>query len=391
VASPTANKPTGSKATDQNSIVQFVRKRDYHLIKELGQGACGKTVLLYDDQIQEHLVCKKYLPYSETARPQLFANFLSEIKLLHKLHHQNIVRVFNYYVYPEQFRGFILMEYIDGAEVDDYLASRPEETNEVFLQSVAGFAYLERAGILLRDIRPGNLMVREDGTVKIIDFGFGKQIKASKDFKKSISLNWWCPVPNEFRDLRYDFCSEVYFVGRLFEQIIQNNEISHFKYGDILRKMCQVAPEKRIQSFTEVEKMIGSNQFSEIDFTENEYTAYRAFAASVCRYISKIKVGAKYFDDFQKIKSQLNDHFRRFMLEEQVPDPAVVVSCFLGGTYYYNPNAVIKVHIVRDFLSMAAACTEEKGRMIIANLQTKLDAIPRYSAEPADEADDVPF
>ena len=47
----------------------------------------------------------------------------------------------------------------------------------MFIQAVAGFAYLERAGILHRDIRSGNLMVGGDGVLKIIDLGFGKKIE----------------------------------------------------------------------------------------------------------------------------------------------------------------------------------------------------------------------
>jgi len=83
-------------------IVTFLRKRDYRFVRELGQGACGKTVLLYDEQIDEHLVCKKYAPYSEDSRQELFSGFVREVKLLHKILHHNVVRVFNYYLYPVQ-------------------------------------------------------------------------------------------------------------------------------------------------------------------------------------------------------------------------------------------------------------------------------------------------
>jgi len=68
---------------------------------------------------------------------------------------------------------------------------------------------------------------------------------------------------------------EVYFVGKLFEAIIQNNQINHFKYGDTLRRMCQVSPHSRLQSFADVEKEVGNKQFFEIDFTEAELDAYR--------------------------------------------------------------------------------------------------------------------
>lgn len=59
----------------ENKIVEFLRKRDYRLLEELGRGACGQTVLLYDDIINEQFVCKKYAPYYEEHKEQLFKNF----------------------------------------------------------------------------------------------------------------------------------------------------------------------------------------------------------------------------------------------------------------------------------------------------------------------------
>jgi len=76
---------------------------------------------------------------------------------------------------------------------------------------------------LHRDIRPANILVDNSGTVKIIDLGFGKQIRATKDFDKSLSLNWWCAVPKEFGLGLYDFSTEVYFVGKLFEDLITHH------------------------------------------------------------------------------------------------------------------------------------------------------------------------
>jgi len=379
---------TKKSPNTENTIIQFLRKRDYRLIRELGQGGCGKTVLLHDDQIDEHFVCKKYAPHLEAHRQDLFKNFVREIKLLHKIHHHNVVRVFNYYLYPDKFTGFILMEFVDGLDVDDYLAQHPEQTNEVFLQAISGFGYLERTGILHRDVRPGNLMVREDGIVKIIDLGFGKEVRNSKDFEKSISLNWWCEPPEEFDESLYDFRSEVYFVGKLFEKIMQENEISHFKYSETLGRMCHRGPVSRIASFTEVEKEIGNNKFFEIGFGETELSSYRNFAGSLCDCITKVESGTKYADDIGTIETQLNDAYRGFMLERLVPDAAVVLRCFLVGTYYYR-KAELPTQHVKDFLRLLKSSTEEKKRIILANLQTKFDALPRYSN--ADGDDEVPF
>jgi eukaryotic-like serine/threonine-protein kinase len=84
--------PLTQRHTQQDDVISFLRKRDYKFVRELGQGACGRTVLLYDDQIDEHFVCKKYVPFSESQREILFSNFVRELKLLHQVHHANVVR-----------------------------------------------------------------------------------------------------------------------------------------------------------------------------------------------------------------------------------------------------------------------------------------------------------
>lgn len=368
--------------------ITFLRKRDYVMVRELGAGACGRTVLLHDDQIDQHFVCKKYSPVSESLRTELFSNFTREIKLLHQVHHPNVVRVFNYYLYPDQFTGYLLMEFVDGVDVDDYISAHPEKINHVFLQAVDGFAHLEEAGVLHRDIRPGNLMVTNDGVVKIIDLGFGKQISESKDFDKSITLNWWCDTPEEFNYLRYDFCTEVYFVGKLFEKLIRENSISHFSYTDLLRRMCVHDPGARIDAFSAVLQAVRNDQFTELEFSYTEQTAYRAFADEMCQHVTKIENGAKYFDDPKKITRQLGDAYQRVMLEESVPDCAIVTRCFINGTYYYRKEG-FSVQVIRQFLELLRTCPNERMQILFGNLHTRFDAIPRYTDEPL--GDDIPF
>ena len=357
------------------------------MVRELGQGACGKTVLLYDQQIDEHFVCKKYAPHSEEHRQDLFAGFVREIKILHNVLHPNVVRVFNYYLYPEQYSGYILMEYVDGLDIEDHLAGNPEHTNNMFLQAVAGFAYLERVGVLHRDIHPGNLMVRSDGMLKIIDLGFGKKIEHSADFDKSITLNWWCEPPIEFQLERYDFKTEVYFVGKLFQRIIQENQIAHFKYLDVLSAMCQRDPSSRISGFNAVEQTIRSELFFESDFSEQDLAAYRRFSDALCHHITKIESGAKYATDIPKLRAHLADVYQTVMLEETVPDSAIILNCFVNGRYYYR-KAGLEVATVRDFLRLLRATLDERANVILANLHTKLDALPRYVELPDD---DIPF
>ena len=118
------------------SPITFLRKRDYVFIRVLGQGACGQTVLLRDEVIGSDFVCKKYVPFDEAHRQELYKGFLREIKLLHEVYHTNVVRVFNYYLYPDQFTGYILMEYVEAQILKSiYAQSQRSPTTSSFKQS----------------------------------------------------------------------------------------------------------------------------------------------------------------------------------------------------------------------------------------------------------------
>ena len=103
-------------------IIPFVKQKDYIMVNNnLGGGSFGKTVLLQDPFIDELFVAKKYEPEYEDIRKQFYKNFLDEIKILYKLNHRNIVRIYNYYAYENIFTGFILMEYIDGEDIGNFI------------------------------------------------------------------------------------------------------------------------------------------------------------------------------------------------------------------------------------------------------------------------------
>jgi len=371
-----------------DTIVTFLRKRDYRLLRELGQGACGKTVLLIDEDINEKFVCKKYTPYDENRRSELFANFKREVALLHQVLHPNVVRVFNYYLYNEIFSGYILMEYVDGLDIDDAIKQSPERTNELFLQAVDGFEYLETMRILHRDIRPQNILVTKDGILKIIDLGFGKRVDTAHDFDKSISLNLWCAAPHEFSDSRYDFQTEVYFVGKLFEKIITENEIEGFSYQLILNRMCQPAREKRIGSFTEISRELQGARFTEIEFSDEELKSYRDFSRAVSSHITKIESGAKYKSDLTVIQKDLEMVYRGLMLEELAPDVAPILRGLIDGQFYLRRSG-FPVATLKGFLKLLKTSNAEQGRIILANLHMLLDSLPHYSSGNLDE--DVPF
>ncbi|QUE92745.1 protein kinase [Pseudomonas sp. SCA2728.1_7] len=368
--------------------IEFPKSKAYILEKDLGQGACGRTVLVFDPEINEHFVCKKYSPIYEGLKEELFSNFIREIKLLYLLNHPNIVRVFNYHLYNEKHLGYIFMEYIIGTHIDDYLKQHPESANEIFRQVIDGFSHLEERKILHRDIRPFNLMVDENGTVKIIDFGFGKQTADIAAFDKSISLNWWCEPPTDFENDTYNYGTEIYFVGKMFEKILTDNNIQQFSHPLLIKAMCNRSPTNRPTSFIGIRKELLTEKFSTIEFNTRERTVYKNFSNGLFLALSKVEKNAKYYD-IDTIQSKLEDCYKKVMLEDFIPKNNLLTNCIIDGSHFYKTTNAFKVSTLKNFIDILKSCNKEKKNIIISNLQSKVDAILRYEDTPF--SDDIPF
>lgn len=373
----------------QQEIIKFTRQKDLKFIRDLGQGACGRTVLLYDDVINETFVCKKYAPIYDELKEDLWSNFKQEIKLLHLLNHQNIVRFFNYYLYPTKLTGYILMEYVEGNDIEKYLRDYPEKINQIFLQAIEGFAHLEQNNILHRDIRPLNLLVSNDGILKIIDFGFGKHTNHDKGYTKSITLNWLYEKPKEFESGIYNYSTEIYFLGKLFEKIISDNQIESFSYRKILSRMCNYDIPERLNSFNLIRNEILSGEFSEISFDFHERAAYRAFSDAIIDSIATVDYKAKFIDNPDDIQRKIENHYKYTMLEEKVATNQLVSKCLISGEFSFYKNRYIKVQVIKNFLNLLKKSSKEKKNIIIGNLQTRLESIEKDYTDQ--EYDDIPF
>ncbi len=89
------------------------------------------------------------------------------------------MRIYIYYPFEDAQTAYIIMEHIKGKSIEDYILENvlplgSDDLDNLFIQLVEGFSYIEKNNIIHRDIREGNILVDESGTVKIIDFGIGK-------------------------------------------------------------------------------------------------------------------------------------------------------------------------------------------------------------------------
>jgi serine/threonine-protein kinase len=148
----------------------------------------------------------------------------------------------------------------------------------------------------------------------------------------------------------------------------------------------------RPHTFGEIETEVQSGRFRETDFTPEDVAAYREFASTVVGQISRIEAGAKYVTDPDHLLLKLTDAYRSVSMEEIVPDSEKVIRCLVTGGYRYFPRrgGGIPVVVLRQFLELLNRSSEERRRIVLANLHSKLDAVGRYTTPPFTD-DDIPF
>ncbi len=162
--------PGGVEDHQVQSPREFIRRK-YDVVRKLGSGGVGSVYLCIHKHLRAYQAVKVLQGDSDDQRIRQF--FLREAHFGFKASHQNIVNIFDV---DEDENGYIYlaMEYIDGESVGEMLENGPLDflsAMKFFVQALEGLEYLRESGVFHGDISPDNIMVNEEGVLKIIDLG----------------------------------------------------------------------------------------------------------------------------------------------------------------------------------------------------------------------------
>ena len=153
----------------------------YEIRSKIGAGGMGEVYLAQDTKL-DRKVALKILPAEVAADGDRMSRFIQEAKAASALNHPNIITIHE--IDQTDSVHFIATEYIDGETLRQRMRAAPMKLGEVLdvaAQIASALSAAHAAGIVHRDIKPDNIMMRPDGVVKVLDFGLAKLTERPPD------------------------------------------------------------------------------------------------------------------------------------------------------------------------------------------------------------------
>jgi len=191
--------------------------------RELGRGGMATVYLAVQDMLSRNVALKVMLP--DMARDENFRkSFLSEGKIIANLEHPNIVRIHDFGIIDDSIL-YMAMEYLGDGTLKEKLADGElpyEKAVKIIEDTSAGLSYAHAKGYIHRDIKPGNILFRDDGTAVITDFGIAKLQDTSGELTRMGytmgTVQYMSPEQAVTTDL--DHRSDIYSLGLVFYEML---------------------------------------------------------------------------------------------------------------------------------------------------------------------------
>jgi len=203
----------------------------YEIQSLIARGGMGRVYLARDPNTGRLVVVK--LLDATLDSSDVRDRFDREAKSLASLSHPNIVHIYDYGDFQES--PFIVMEYVRGETLEEKIRRRaPLQVSDklgLMAEVCAGLAHAHEAGIVHRDVKPANLMVDQDGRVKILDFGIARV--ADSSLTRGYSQAGWGPLrigtpgymsPEQTRGDEIDHRTDIFAVGAVCYELLAYRE-----------------------------------------------------------------------------------------------------------------------------------------------------------------------
>jgi predicted Ser/Thr protein kinase len=222
----------------------------YRVVSELGRGSMGRVFLARDPNTDREIAVK-ILPTPEDlpaeAAAEAHRRFLVEARAAGRLSHPGVVLVYDADVDPESGVPFLAMELVRGRSLAQLLRERGplpwREAARVGAEIAEALDHAHERGIVHRDVKPGNVLVGDDGRVKVSDFGIARILDDSHTLTGAVLGTPSYMSPEQIRGERPDRRSDVFALGAmLYEMLTGESPFRGDTLATITHKVVYVDP-----------------------------------------------------------------------------------------------------------------------------------------------------
>lgn len=195
---------------------------NYKIIDKIGEGGMG-VVYLGKDDLLDRKVAIKVLHARLLNDESLLERFKSEARILSRFHHTNIASLYNFLRFNDTY--CMVMEYVDGLALDDLLKNNQRlpanYAASLISQALDGLRYAHDKGIIHRDLKLANLILSNEGTVKIMDFGIARAIGSSRLTSTGRAIGTLDYMsPEQIKGKEGDEKSDIYSLGIVLYELL---------------------------------------------------------------------------------------------------------------------------------------------------------------------------
>jgi eukaryotic-like serine/threonine-protein kinase len=225
----------------------------YRLGRSLGHGGMATVHLARDETLGRDVAIKR-LSEAFSGDEVFRERFMREARTAAGLSHPNIVGVFD--VGEEGGIPYIVMECVEGRTLTELLAENgpldPDRTVDLILQACAGLEHAHAAGLVHRDIKPQNLLVRDDDTLKIVDFGIARPVDGTQLTLAGTILGTAAYLaPEQALGERVTAAADLYSLGAVTYELLSGRPPYVFESLDELPVKQREAPPPPIDGVSE--------------------------------------------------------------------------------------------------------------------------------------------
>lgn len=273
----------------------------YEVLKQVGRGGMSVVYLAMDKHLNKQWAIKETPKRAKDKNGDIFAQSLMiEANLMKRLDHPAIPRIVDIVENDEAI--YVVMDYIEGESLDKVLNKAGPQPQEIVLDwakqlaDALNYLHSQNPPIIYRDMKPANIMLKPEGTVKLFDFGTAREYKGTSSADTVVLGTPGYAAPEQYGKRETDGRTDIYCLGMTMHYLLtgQNPSDQDYEYFPvrhwnpeihegierIIEKCVRPDPEDRFQNCDELLYALENYEYDTVEYRKAQKKKVKLFAAA---------------------------------------------------------------------------------------------------------------